>query len=131
LAFFDRLVLGSGDFFWLIAALGITPTWFSAKQSRRRYAYLQGSSYPAWAARAHERIGGRIGCLEGSLLHLYHGEISDRRYFDRHAIFDREGLDIERDLAPSPDGPWQFASPRPTWEAALRRYFLERREDGS
>lgn len=126
---FDRAIIGSGDFFWLVGALGIAADWLAAREHLGWYRYLARSSYAAWAGEAHAAIDGRVGFVDSSLLHLYHGEIANRHYFDRHAPINRLGIDIDRDIAPTADGAWRFERPQPAWRDMMRRYFLERRED--
>jgi len=126
---FDRAIVGSGDFFWLLGALGIAAGWLAAREELGTYGYLAGSSYLDWSAEAHALIEAQVGFLRAPLLHLHHGSVSNRRYFDRHVPINRLGMDIDRDIALSADGVWKFVNPKPEWTSVMRSYFLERRED--
>ncbi len=129
---FDRAIVGAGDWLFAIAAVGRSEAWLSAA-SVFGYSYLAGRSHESWARSVHEAIAGRVGFLDRTVLHLYHGELKDRSYRARHLNFSRLGVSIERDLVEaSPRGPWAFVHPvRPEWTEFMLRYFRERKEDGS
>jgi hypothetical protein len=127
--FFDRIIIGSGDFFWLLAAMGLAESWLADRRHLGNYDYLAGSSYLAWAVEVEALIGKQIGFLETPILHLHHGGIADRGYIERDASFSREGIDIDRDITLSADGVWEFVTPNPSWKSWMNQYFLDRRED--
>lgn len=126
--FFDRAVIGSGDWFWMLGALGGAERWLTAARTLG-YAYLAKSSYRDWARNAHARVRGRIGHVDGTILHLYHGRIANRRYKLRHKALSDSRLDVDADVVSTPDGVWRFADPRPDWRELMRSYFLGRQED--
>lgn len=126
---FERAVVGSGDNFFLFAALGRAHRWL-ATASRFGYDYLSASRFPDWADAVHARLGGDVGYLDGAVLHPYHGELSDRSYKERHLRFSALGVDIERDVVAEPGRPLRFARREPAWESFMRGYFESRHEDG-
>ncbi len=129
--FFDRAIVGSGDWFWILAALGRSTRWLASAKAVG-CSYLARSSYVRWAESAHAAIGGRVGFLDQRLLHLYHGAMGDRRHEQRHRAFDRLAIDIDRDVAPvSPGGPWAFVRPVPEWREFMEAYFRGRNEDSA
>jgi hypothetical protein len=87
--------------------------------------------YLAWAQRARQASGGRLGAIAGSMLHLWHGETADRSYGTRHEILRRHRFDPLRDLSISPGGMWRWNSARPQLHADVAAYFGARREDGA
>ncbi len=127
--FFERAVVGGGDLFWFMAAIGRTAPWLEASRDLG-LGYLARSSFPRWAAAAHAVIEGRIGFVDAPLLHLDHGRIQDRQYLTRDAGFDRLGVDIDRDLAAEGLGaPWSFTGRSADARAFMRRYFESRNDD--
>jgi hypothetical protein len=63
-------------------------------------------------------------------LHLWHGELDDRRYVERNEMLARFGFDPARDLVLE-DGLWAWSCAHdPALAMWLRRYFVERRDDG-
>ena len=126
---FERAVVGSGDLFFLFAALGRAHRWL-AEARRLGYGYLAASRYPDWADAVYAWLAGEVGFLEAPALHLYHGELGDRSYKERHGRFNALGIDIERDIVADRGEPLRFARREPTWQSFMSGYFASRREDG-
>jgi len=124
--FYDACVMGSGNRAMISGALGrpddaihymrMTPRWEA--------------HYRSWAKRHGECVRARIGCMESSLIHLWHGDLEDRRYQDRHRDFSVFGYDPSTDIALDHSGCWRWNSDKPEMHAFVARYFRERREDG-
>ena len=55
--------------------------------------------YEAWAARLLERVRGNIDCTDGTIAHLWHGELRHRCHQGRHAPFAAFGYDPAVDSA--------------------------------
>jgi hypothetical protein len=81
----------------------------------------QEQHYLAWARRYFETVRGRIGYGPGRVLHLWHGEVADRRF----------GCAIKA-LRPSASttAGWRWSSDKTAMHAFIRRYFETRDEDG-
>ena len=85
----------------------------------------------SWAERARDLVAGRIGYVPGTVLHLWHGAIVNRRY----GIVDQQlrilAFDPERHLRVGDSGLIEWSEEAP---AALREWaeynFSHRREDG-
>jgi hypothetical protein len=86
--------------------------------------------YLDWARQARRASGGRLGLIDGTIRHLWHGETADRNYGTRHEILRRHGFDPQRDLAISAGGMWRWNSAKPLLHADVAAYFGARREDG-
>jgi hypothetical protein len=82
-----------------------------------------------WARRFHRRVDG-MGVVPGRLFHLWHGDLSDRRYAERHRILVESGFDPDRDIAIDAGGCWRWSSDKARLHAGVRAYFERRREDG-
>ena len=126
---FDRCIMGSGDFFWLLGAVGLSQSWLHRRADLGLYNYIARSSYYAWAHRIFEKVQGRVGYLDRALFHLNHGELANRKYFERHARFGELGIDCDADIESTAQGVWKFRKPQPEWGATMEDYFLGRRED--
>jgi hypothetical protein len=124
---YDACILGTGDRTILSAALGRFDCGSRATfMNERRTAH-----YLAWARPYFADVGGRVGYLSGRLFHLWHGELVDRRYDERHRAFARFDFDPLTDIALDPGGSWRWSSDKPAMHAFVRRYFESRREDGA
>lgn len=86
--------------------------------------------FSAWAEKTHARCLGRLGCVPGRLLHLWHGSMLNRRYTHRNHELGELGFDPVRDLRPDANGVWEW---HPNASARLRDWseesFRSRDED--
>lgn len=126
---FDRCIMGSGDFFWLLGTVGLSQTWLHKRADLGLFNYVARSSYSTWARRTFEKVHGKVGYLNRALFHLNHGELANRKYFERHALFVELGIDCDTDIETTNQGVWKFRKPQPEWKSVMEDYFLGRRED--
>lgn len=122
---FDRCIIGGGDSAMLHAAAGDPERvcelhWMNPRQA---------DCYRSWASGFHASVQGGIGCLDGALLHLWHGALAARQPRERHAHLRRYEFDPVADLRAGPSDPWKWATDKPDLHAYLREYFLSRAED--
>jgi hypothetical protein len=123
---YDALILGSGDRAILSAAFGCFDVIErSVRMDASRYRH-----FLAWARPFREAVGGRLGAIEGAIFHLWHGEVADRRYHERHHGMAHLGFDPHRDIARTPGGSWRWSAEKPELHAYVRDYFRSRNEDG-
>lgn len=128
---YEHSVAGSGDLAFAMAIAG------RGEDFCRAYPLsgAQQSHYLRWAAGAAEAAGpGRIGRLDITVLHLFHGQLNRRSYRSRLEVLAASGFDPSRDLTAAPGAPFSWsASSRPA--EALREffqtYFRLRAEDGN
>ena len=85
--------------------------------------------FRAWAERCFGAVGGSVGFVPGTALHLWHGDRADRQYGTRFAALGRAGFDPSADLAVDPgSGAWAWATEKTELHVALRQFFARRRE---
>ena len=90
----------------------------------------QADHYLEWARRYHEMVRAETGFADGVVSHLWHGDVEDRRYRDRHDGLKRFGFDPVDDIAHAADGAWRWNTAKPGLHAHVRSYFASRNEDG-
>jgi hypothetical protein len=87
------------------------------------------SHFRQWAEQAFELTGGNLGAVEGTVLHLWHGDPKNRLYGDR----DRELCDLDfdprEDLRENADGCWELTDRNPELRDWVNRYYDSRDED--
>ena len=110
------LCAGLGQFHHLAAGLGMT--------ARRTGHYL------AWARPFFDRIRGKVGYVPGHVLHLWHGDLTDRRQRERHHQLAQFDFDPFTDLALAASGAWRWNSDKQELHAFVQHYFESRNEDG-
>lgn len=97
---------------------------FVGKQSVSFYHFAD------WASRVYRRVQGQIAATPGRINHLWHGEMADRRYYERHLEFKRFDFDPKSDVHIGPSGSWEWSSDKPELHQWAVTYFEQRNEDG-
>ena len=83
-----------------------------------------------WGAKARDLVGGRIGAVPGRLLHLWHGDLVDRRYGQMNEEFKSFDFDPDRHLRFDENGLWEWADAPPRMQKWASDLFALRKEDG-
>jgi hypothetical protein len=125
--FYDACILGSGDRAILSGAIGKFDCCTRGLQMNAR----REAHYLTWARPYFETVQGRVGYLPGRVLHLWHGEIKDRRYGARDADLAALDFDPFDDIALDPCGAWRWSSAKHKLHAFVGNYFASRNEDGA
>lgn len=84
-----------------------------------------------WAEAAYADVQGRIGWIDGRVLHLWHGAVADRHYYRRNQQLVSLRFDPEQDLKVGADGAWEWARPWSELHHWSRASFTLRNEDGA
>jgi len=124
--FYDACVFGAGDRAFVCSAFG--------EQRRAKQAWLrtpqQERHYFEWADPFAIDVAGRIGLVEGDLVHLWHGKLENRQHRVRHLPAERHEFDPARDIRIDPvTGLWRWASSKVALHHSLAEFFDKRRED--
>lgn len=86
--------------------------------------------FARWAAEVDEVVQGNLGCVGGRVLHLWHGDSTDRRYFQRNLEFQAFDFDPERHIRLSESGLWEWAEAPPAMRDWCAEWFGSRKEEG-
>ncbi len=124
---YDACIIGGGDTALAGAVFGA----WEAVSLRQHMSPQQAEHYQRWAERIYSAVQGQVGCVEQAALHLWHGEIDDRRYRQRFHDLSPFDFDPAKDIALAPGGAWRWASPKPGLHELLHNYFVARNEDGA
>ncbi|MEP7365479.1 MAG: hypothetical protein ABI972_19675 [Acidobacteriota bacterium] len=123
---YDSCIAGSGDAALFCAAVG----GFDRPTEALRMSADWHRHYLAWARPFHAAIAGRIGCLDGPVQHLWHGEMEHRQYRQRHQHLQQFQFNPATDIALTGNGCWRWNSEKPEMQAWIAAYLRGRREDG-
>jgi hypothetical protein len=123
--FYDAGIVGGGDSFMVVAMYGR----FDALMKKFLLNATRQQHYLRWAIPFHKTVAESIGHVSGTIYHLKHGKIKNRRYSNRQEGLAGFDFDPEIDLRIGPNGAWQWARPRPELESFLTSYFINRTED--
>jgi hypothetical protein len=124
---YDACILGTGDRAILCAALGKLDYGARATLMNDRWR----RHYLAWARPYSASVTGNVGFVRGRLFHLWHGDIKDRRYGERHSTMQAFAFDPSDDIALGQNGCWHWNSDKKALHTFVRRYFESRNEDGA
>lgn len=91
---------------------------------------LHSEHYRRWAEPFWQDIRGDVGCVEGKLHHLWHGDLENRRYLQRYQGFLAYDFDPALDLSADPAGAWRWGREREDMHRHVADYFQWRRENG-
>lgn len=74
-------------------------------------------------------VGLKLGNIDGTILHEWHGRIEDRKYKERWDILTKHQFDPNNDLCLTKDGIIQLVDNGVRMQSDLSSYFLGRKED--
>ena len=122
---YDACVVGGGDMALASAVLGRFDVATRTMNARQAAHYLR------WARPVHDALAGTTGVLDGTISHLWHGDVGDRRYRERHDGLAPHDFDPDADITIDDAGAWRWNSDKPAMHEYVRNYFAARREDGA
>ena len=62
----------------------------------------------SWGIKARDLVGGKLGFVPGRIMHLWHGDIVNRRYSELNQEFQQFQFAPERDLRIAENGLWEW-----------------------
>ena len=121
--FYERNVIGGGDLLLAAALAGRLEEAFT----HRVYTSAHQADLRAWAARSIAP-GVGLGCVAERLMHLWHGDLRDRRYSQRNVILQQHEFDPVRDVDQDPTGGLRLASHAGALRRAVAEYLASRND---
>jgi hypothetical protein len=126
---YDACLTGSGDHIMahaFAAGMKQSPCLVHTFGQSRAYA----DHFLRWAMPTRDLVGARLGVVPGRILHLWHGDLEDRRYRDREVQFRRLGFDPRVHLRLDDNGLWEWSDEAPDTLKAWADNSFHRNEDG-
>jgi hypothetical protein len=124
--FYDACIVGGGARAITLAVYGLFEAAVEHMHMNERWA----QHYKAWAEPFHRTVQGRIGSVPCTVYHLWHGDLLNRRYVERHRGLRQYNFDPTADLTMDAEGCWRWASQKREMHRYVHDYFKSRREDG-
>lgn len=121
---YDRDITGSGDA-WMSHGFFSefqTPMLMNSSPMMRH-------EVMRWCQRVKNKHGTEVGVVPGDVLHLYHGSLLNRGYWDRFLDQQKHNFDPATDIKVAKNGAWSWATPKPDLHRAVRNRFESRKED--
>lgn len=123
---YDAMIVGGGDRSLVAAIYGQ----FDEVIKLQHLSAARQAHYLKWARPYHNSVAHRVGSISGTICHLWHGDMENRNYFDRHASLARLDFEPDYDLVVGVNGAWHWARTRTELQEFLTKYFIDRAEDG-
>jgi len=123
---YDAMIIGSGDRMITYGACGK----FSDAIEITRLNKHQREHYLSWAQPFHDAVMGRIGYADGIIYHLWHGDLKDRRYRERHEELQKFDFDPFVDIGLDKQQCWTWTTQKIALIDYVKEYFSGRNEDG-
>lgn len=125
--FYDRFIVGSGDtvMMWAMYVNSATSSLFPLPHG----ALFDDVS--RWTCRFNRLVRGRVACVPGRALHLWHGRLSDRQYGSRLSLLIDHDFDPQVDIGLDSSGCWVWTTDKPGLHRGVTEYFWSRREDNA
>lgn len=124
--FYDACVMGSGNRAIACAALGRFDDAIHYLQMNPNWA----KHYLAWAQPFFDAVHGSVTHLDEGVFHLWHGELENRQYAERHTFLKECGFDPTKDIVTDENGCWRWNGSKSEMHEYVRAYFESRKEDG-
>lgn len=129
LQLYDRCLTGSGDHLMAHVFAGATESECISRMIGEDHAFAH--DFAAWSSKADAICQGRLGCVPGRVLHLWHGTLGNRRYFSRNQEFKTLDYDPRRDIYIDSSGLWEWSEDAVVLRKWSEDYFRSRDEDGA
>jgi len=134
IGFFDQGIIGSGDTYM---SLGFNLLDYQISNSFllnyliRSMTPSMAEDFQQWLRKADECIQGSMYYGSGTVLHLWHGALTDRRYSLRRDILLKADFDTHQDMIKNGDGIWEWSTAKTGLKDSVADYFRSRQESGA
>lgn len=127
---YECAIAGSADHYMAHAALGD----LESECVKRMMLYNPRliSHFQEWGQLFYKSVQKKVGVVSGEVLHLWHGDMENRKYYLRHLELAEHGFNPYTDLIAVPGKPLQLKSDptKPGLKKWFQSYFASRQEDG-
>jgi hypothetical protein len=126
---YDACISGSGDHMMAHAFCG---DWSSPCIDRilGHAATPHRAHFTAWCKSLYKDVRAKVAATPGTLLHLWHGDMDNRRYVLRNQELANFDFNPEQDLRIGAQGAWEWNTSKPTLHHWAINYYPARKEDG-
>ncbi len=122
---FDKAIIGGGDSL-LVCALFNEHKFLSDIFG---FSSNMKSNYIEWGDAIYKSTEGKVGLISGNVYHLWHGDLKNRKYFQRYEDLSNIGYHPDLDICINHNGAITWKRERPDLERYMKEYFAGRRED--
>lgn len=124
---YDVCITGSNDHLMAHVFAGTLSSACIPKMIGEGHAFAR--HFERWAQKADAICQGRLGVVQGMVLHLWHGSLANRRYYSRNQEVKELDFDPDRDLQLDANGLWVWAESASHLRSWSEAFFQSRHED--
>ncbi|RSL18645.1 hypothetical protein EDE15_4237 [Edaphobacter aggregans] len=125
---YDRFIVGGGD----LANASAPYNDIDCPQMRSWLGQFctpfQIEDYVLWRNAFRADVKSRVGYVEGTVFHWWHGAKADRQHTSRHLILRDANFDPQNDITLDKGGCWKWNSHKPNLHKSVTDYFWARNE---
>jgi hypothetical protein len=125
--FYDSCIAGSGDHMMAHSFIGDWSTNCLGKILGKNSFFYK--HYVEWSKKIYPLIKSKIDYTDGTLLHLWHGNVEDRKYVLRQKALEEYGFNPWRDLTLNESNCWKWNHDKQEIKDWAKEYFVLRKED--
>jgi hypothetical protein len=122
---YDKAIIGGADSLFVCALYNE----HESLSDRLHFNDAMKKHYGQWANALYDKAESRIGFIDGTVFHLWHGDLKNRRYFERYDDLAKIGFDPGEDIKIAPERAIDWARPREDLVLLMKAYFAGRDED--
>ena len=125
IGFFDKNIMGGGDFIMARAF------WGSTNIVEKFYHDKMVSCLKGWMIKIYNNVQGSVCYIDGDIMHLWHGEEYNKWHKIRRFILKKYDFDPNKDIVIGNNGLYLWATNNKFLQKAVNTYFYARREDNN
>lgn len=125
IGFYDKMILGGGD-------TVIVNSFYNKKEIYEYYnSSIEGlyQDILLWSNKMYDLVKDSVDNTNGTILHMYHGDMKNRLYEVRYKMIEKINFDIKKDIKINNYGCWEWNTENKKLSAIVKRYFSIRNED--
>ncbi len=126
--FYDVCIAGNGDHMMAHSFVGDWDTNCVKRTLGFNDLFLK--HYLNWSKKIYNSVKSKVSFIDGTLLHLWHGDLADRKYTDRQKALEEYRYNPYTDIKPDNNNCWKWSHNDKELRSWAKQYFISRKEDG-
>jgi len=126
--FYDVCIAGTADHMMAHSFVGDWDTECVRRILGRNDAFY--NHYLNWSKDIYKSVRSRVAYVDGTILHLWHGDLQNRKYVDREKLLESNRYDPFKDIELDKNNCWKWRHNNKELKEWAKEYFVLRKEDG-
>jgi len=126
--FYDVCIAGTADHLMAHSFVGDWDTHCVKRIVGKNDSFF--NHYLNWSKNIYNSIRSKVAYVDGQLFHLWHGDVSNRKYVDRERLLEGHRFDPFKDVELDNNNCWKWRHNNKELIEWAQQYFALRKEDG-